>query len=57
MSDTFMKVTNADIYKQIVALDAKLTVIQAATKVNRWIGTTALSLCILLFSYVLASEL
>ena len=45
---TFVKVTNEDIYQKIIIIDGKLERLNASSKLNRWIGTTALTLVIAL---------
>ena len=52
---TFVRITNRDIYHEIQQLSNKLSAIEdhviatnGKVKVNRWIATTALTLCLML---------
>ena len=51
---TFYKVTNQEIYKEILELKRLVKETNGKVKLNRWIATTALSMSFLMVGYCMA---
>ena len=47
-TDTFIRITNKDIYDKLVDVENHVKKTNGKVKLNRWIATTALSLAIIL---------
>ena len=45
--DTFVRITNQDIYKKLIQIEKHVLKTNGKVKMNKWISTTALSLVIL----------
>ena len=54
MTETFYKITNKEIYKEIIELKQLVKETNGKVKLNRWIATTALSLSFLVVGYCFA---
>ena len=48
MNKTFIKITNKDIYDKLESIESHVLVTNGKVKLNRWVGTTALSLVVAL---------
>ena len=46
MGRTFVKITNEDIYREIIAFRKDLSCLKGQIKLNAWVGGTALTLVI-----------
>lgn len=46
MSNTFIKITNRDIYDKLESIEARVKETNGKVKLNRWIATTALTLSV-----------
>jgi hypothetical protein len=46
-SDTFVKITNKDIYDKLLVIEDHVTATNGKVKRSLWIGTTAMTLAIL----------
>ena len=44
---TFVRVTNKDIYAKLCQVEARVIITNGKVRLNRWIGTTALTLVVL----------
>ena len=55
MTKTFYRVTNQEIYKEILELKRLVKETNGKVKLNRWIATTSLSFSFLLIGYALAT--
>jgi len=49
-NDTFVKITNKNIYDKLIDIESHVKVTNGKVKTNRWIATTALSLIMLIIS-------
>ena len=47
-TDTFIRITNKDIYDKLVDVESHVKKTNGKVKLNRWVATTALSLAIIL---------
>ena len=47
-NDTFIRITNKDIYNKLIDIESHVKKTNGKVKLNRWIATTALSLVIIL---------
>ena len=50
-NETFVRITNKDIYDKLLEIEDHQKNTNGKVKLNRWIGTTALSLAILSLGY------
>jgi len=50
-NDTFVRITNKDIYLKILELTENVKRTNGKVKLNRWIATTALSVGLLLIGF------
>jgi hypothetical protein len=44
--ETFMRITNKDIYQKLVDVENHVKATNGKVKLNRWIATTALTMCV-----------
>jgi hypothetical protein len=51
--ETFMRITNADIYKKLCDIEEHVKVTNGKVKLNRWIATTALSLFVVSIGFTI----
>jgi len=49
---TFVKITNKDIYNKLESIEEHVIRTNGKVATNRWIGTTALSLTILILGFL-----
>lgn len=54
---TFKVITNDDIFAEVRSLHVKFDTLARKVSVNRWIGTTALSISLLLVGFMLKGAL
>ena len=54
---TFIKVTNEMIYEEIQQLKKHVLDTNGKVKLNRWISTTALSICLILVGFLIKGGL
>ena len=46
MKEAFMEITNEDIYKEIQEIKKDLSCMKSRTKINAWLGCTAMTLVV-----------
>ena len=51
--DTFVEITNHDIFNKLVTIEKKVDKTNGNVKLNKWIASTALSLVILVIGFFL----
>jgi len=54
---TFIKITNQDIYDKVEEICVHVKETNGKVKLNKWIGTTALTLCIVTIGAILKHQL
>ena len=55
MTETFYKITNQEIYKEILELKKLVRETNGKVRLNKWIATTALSISFMVVGYCLAT--
>lgn len=51
--ETFIKITNKDIYSQLKDINHRLDCIEGSIKTQKWISVTAISLCLMTLGFLI----
>ncbi len=52
MTDTFIRITNREIYEKLESIEAHVIKTNGKVTLNRWIGTSALSMGFLIMGWL-----
>lgn len=56
-NDTFVRITNQHIYDKLCEIEKHVEQTNGKVKLNKWIGTTALSLVIIVLGFIITYAL
>ena len=54
-NDTFVRITNKEIYEKLESMEEHMIRTNGKVKLNRWIGTSALSVTFLVLGWVIST--